>query len=76
MLDSYGLSREYDSYTCYPIDYYVWKRNGIPMVTLGLIDDMPHANYAEESRISYDDFMCRFSMDPDGSRRYMGKKIK
>ncbi len=76
VLDSYGLSREYDSYTCYPIDYYVWKRNGIPMVTLGLIDDMPHANYAEESRISYDDFMCRFSMDPDGSRRYMGKKIK
>ena len=76
VLNSYGLSREYDSYTCYPIDYYVWKRNGVPMLTLGLINDMPHANYAEESRISYDDFMCRFSMDPDGSRRYMGKKIK
>ena len=30
------------------------------MLTLGLVDDMPHANYAEESRIAYDDFLCRF----------------
>lgn len=75
VLNSYQLSMEFDSYTCYPIEYYVWKKGGIPMLTVGLIHNMPHANYAEESRIVYDDFMCRFSMDSDGTRRYMGKKI-
>ncbi len=68
-------SEGYDSYSCYPIDYFIWKRNGVPMFTLGLVDDMPHANYAEESRIVYEDFMCRFSKDPLGNRYYMQKKI-
>lgn len=75
VLDCYGLPKEYDSYECYPIQYHVWKKDGVPLLTLGLVDDMPHANYAEESRISYDDFMCRFSKDAEGNRYYMGKKI-
>lgn len=75
VLDAYGLPKDYDSYECYPIQYYVWKKNGVPLLTLGLVDDMPHANYAEESRISYDDFMCRFSKDSMGNRYYMGKKV-
>lgn len=45
------------------------------MLTLGLVDDMPHANYAEESRIAYDDFLCRFKKDAEGNRYYMGKKL-
>lgn len=26
------------------------------MVKIGIVDHMPHANYAEESRIAYDEF--------------------
>lgn len=75
VLDENEMELTCDTYECYPIEYFVWKKNGIPMLTLGLVDDMPHANYAEESRISYDDFFCRFKKDATGNRYYMGKKI-
>lgn len=76
VLKCYGLESQHDSYVCHPIEYHVWRKNGVPMLTLGLVENMPHANYPEESRISYDDFMCRFSMDADGVRRYMGRRIE
>lgn len=76
VLKSYNLELQHDSYVCYPIEYHVWRKNGVPMLTLGLVEDLPHANYPEESRISYDDFMCRFSMDANGMRRFMGRRIE
>lgn len=30
------------------------------MLTVGIVRDMPHANYLEESRISYDQFFSGF----------------
>ena len=76
VLEENEMEMEYDTYECYPIEYYIWRKNGVPMLTLGLVDDMPHANYAEESRISYDDFLCRFHKDASGKRYYMGREIK
>ena len=73
--DENELNLEYDTYECYPITYYIWRKKEVPMLTLGLVDDMPHANYAEESRISYDDFLCRFKKDASGERYYMGRKL-
>ena len=75
VLKENDMGMDYETYECYPITYFIWKKNGVPMLTLGLVDDMPHANYAEESRIAYDDFLCRFKKDAEGNRYYMGKKL-
>ncbi|CAK7033274.1 MAG: hypothetical protein ENTB_01880 [Enterocloster aldenensis] len=76
ILGQYGLEDAPARYCSYPIDYYVWNnREGVPLLTVGLIDDLPHANYAEESRITYDEFFAKFSKDEQGNRYYMGKKV-
>ena len=76
IIDEYELDKEVQSYSCFPIDYTVWNNSeGIPMLIVGLVNDMPHANYAEESWIAYDQFLCKFSKDENGNRYYMGSKI-
>ena len=76
MISEYKLMEDPRAYSCYPIDYTVWNNSdGVPMLMVGLIDDMPHANYAEESWIAYDQFLCKFSKDENGNRYYMGSKI-
>lgn len=56
------------------ITYYVFRNaKGTPMLTVGRVKDMPHANYPRESWISYDEFMSRFSRKEDGTLLYMGK---
>ena len=42
------------------------------MLKIGVVSDMPHANYAEESRIAYDEFFSKFSRS-DGKLKYMGR---
>lgn len=37
---------------------------------------MPHANYAEESRIAYDDFLCRFKKDAEETATIWEKNCK
>ena len=77
ILEEYRLKENPRQYTCAPIDYTVWEdEDGVPMLTVGLVNDMPHANYPEESWISFDQFLCKFSMDQDGKRYYMGVPIK
>lgn len=45
------------------------------MLVIGLVEDMPHANYPEESWISYDQFLCKFRKDASGNRYYLGRLI-
>ena len=76
IIDRFGLIPEPQSYSCKPIDYTVWRnQTGVPMLVIGLVNDMPHANYPEESWISYDQFLCKFRKDANGKRYYMNRPI-
>jgi len=76
ILEEYRLDPVPKQYSCPPVDYTVWEnRDHVPMLTVGLVNDMPHANYPEESWISYDQFLCKFRMSEHGVRYYMGRPI-
>ena len=73
IIESYGLEPEPYTYKCPPIQYFVWKnKKGTPMLKIGIVQNMPHANYAEESRIAYDEFFSKFSK-AGGKLKYMGR---
>lgn len=77
VLSKYHLQDEPEQYCCYPIDYYVWRnQHGVPMLKIGLVEDLPHANYPEQSWISYDQFLCKFRKDQNDKRYYMGQQIQ
>ena len=59
-------------YTCGEISYYVYlNKKKVPMLTVGTVRDMSHANYPGESWASWDQFMSKFSK-VDGKLLYMG----
>lgn len=71
--ESYQLEESPAVYQCEPITYYVWRNaKGTPMLKVGIVQDMPHANYAEESRLSFDEFLSKFKRR-DGKLLYMGR---
>lgn len=75
VMKSYGLNETPLRYTCGEIDYYVYRNaKNVPMLTVGSVKDMSHANYPKESWIAYDEFMCRFSRREDGTLLYMGEE--
>ena len=45
------------------------------MLVVGVVSNMVHANYPEESWIAYDQFLCQFSKDEEGNICYRGKKV-
>ena len=60
-----------------PITWYSYPNSqGVPMFTVGIVDKMVHANYPEESWISYDQFFCNFMRDEDGTVCYRGKRVQ
>ena len=71
----YGLDEEPLQYTCGEISYFVFlNRNRVPMLTVGRVSGMTHANYPRESWIAYDEFLSKFSKTEDGKLLYMGKE--
>ena len=72
----YGLDEEPLQYTCGEISYFVFlNRNRVPMLTVGRVSGMTHANYPRESWIAYDEFLSKFSKTEDGKLLYMGKPV-
>lgn len=72
LIREYRLNDTPKQYTCTPIHYYIWENQlGTPMLKIGIVHDMPHANYAEESRIAYDEYFSRFSR-VNGTLLYLG----
>jgi hypothetical protein len=73
----YGLKSEnIQSWSCPPITWYGFPNaSGVPMLTVGVVNNMVHANYPEESWISYDQFMCKFRRDADGTLFYQGNPV-
>lgn len=67
-------SLEYGEYSVGGRRYKVHTdRQGIPMLTVCTVDDMPHAVYPSESFEAYE-FFCQFSRI-DGELYYMGRKV-
>ena len=74
LMKLYGLSETPRRYVCGEISYYVYcNAKGTPMLTVGSVKGMTHANYPRESWIAYDEFLCRFSKTEDGTLLYMGE---
>ncbi len=74
LIKLYGLDKEPASYSCGEITYYIYRnKKRVPMLTIGRVANMPHANYPGESWISYDEFFARFSRAEDGTLLYMGE---
>ena len=74
LIQLYKLESDPSTYQVGEITYFVFRNaKGTPMLTVGRVADMPHANYPRESWIAYDEFMSKFSRAEDGTLLYMGK---
>lgn len=71
----YQLNKVPKRYQCGEISYYVYlNQKKVPMLTVGTVRDMSHANYPRESWIAYDEFFAKFSKKSDGTLLYMGEE--
>ncbi len=60
----------------YPITWYAFPdTQGVPMLVVGKVHNMVHANYPEETWISYDQFLSQFTKDNEGNTYYRGRRI-
>ena len=77
-LERYSLDRaDMQTWSSEPITWYCYPdKQGVPMLTVGVVDGMAHANYPEESWISYDQFLCQFSKDEQGRLCYRGNIVR
>ena len=72
LMKIYDLDEKPLKYTCGEISYYVYLNSRkVPMLTVGTVRDMSHANYPGESWTSWDQFMSKFSKI-NGKLLYMG----
>jgi len=75
LIKIYQLDKEPRRYVCGEISYYVYlNKKRVPLLVVGVVKDMTHANYPRESWISYDEFLCKFSRREDGTLLYMGEE--
>ena len=71
----YDLDETPCRYQCGEISYYVYlNQKKTPMLTVGTVKEMSHANYPQESWTTYDGFLSRFSKKADGTLLYMGNE--
>lgn len=74
LMKLYSLSETPRRYTCGEISYFVYPNaKGTPMLIVGSVKGMTHANYPRESWIAYDEFLSKFSKTEDGTLLYMGE---
>lgn len=77
LMKLYKLNETPRRYKCGEISYYVYmNKQNVPMLTVGTVKDMSHANYPRESWIAYDEFFSRFSKTKDGKLLYMGEEVQ
>jgi len=71
----YQLDKTPCQYTCGEIHYYVYRNSKrVPLLIVGTVKQMSHANYPRESWIAYDEFLSKFSRREDGTLLYMGEE--
>lgn len=77
LMKLYQLDETPKRYQCGEISYYVYtNQQNIPMLTVGTVKEMSHANYPRESWIAYDEFFSKFSKTEDGTLLYMGETVR
>ncbi len=76
-IEKYGCDiHDVESWETYPITWWCYRnKERVPMLTVGHVYDMVHANYPEESRISFDQFFAQFRKGSDGTLYYRGKAV-
>ena len=75
LMKLYQLDEQPRRYTCGEISYYVYlNTKRVPLLIVGTVKEMSHANYPRESWIAYDEFMSKFSRTADGTLLYMGEE--
>lgn len=76
LISLYGLDDKPRQYTCGEISYFVYlNKNRVPMLIVGRVAGMTHANYPRESWIAYDQFLSRYSKQENGTLLYMGEPV-
>lgn len=66
-----------DTWETYPITWYSYpNKQGIPMFVAGVVDHMVHANFSEETWISYDQYLAKFTRGENGELYYCGKLVE
>jgi len=76
LMKIYHLDETPRRYQCGEISYYVYmNKQNVPMLTVGTVKGMSHANYPKESWIAYDEFFSKFSKKEDGTLQYMGEPV-
>lgn len=76
LITLYELKDKPLQYVCGEVSYYVYlNKNRVPMLIVGRVAGMTHANYPRESWIAYDQFMAKFSKLEDGTLLYMGVPV-
>ncbi|MDO4414438.1 MAG: PHB depolymerase family esterase [Erysipelotrichaceae bacterium] len=66
-----------DTWTTEPITWCGFRNEaGVPLVVIGRVSDMIHANYPELSWISYDQFLSQFTKDENGEVYFRGHKVE
>ncbi len=76
LMKLYQLDEKPRRYNCGEISWYVYlNAKRVPMLTVGTVKGMSHANYPRESWIAYDEFLSKFSRRIDGTLLYMGEEI-
>jgi len=76
-IEKYGCDcQDVETWETYPITWWCYRnKEHVPMLTVGRVFNMVHANYPEESRISFDQFFSQFWKDSDGTLYYRGKAV-
>ena len=76
-LETYHLDpANVETWKTEPITWYDFPDTQVvPMVVIGRVDNMVHANYPEESWISYDQFLSQFHRSEDGTLYYRGRPV-
>ena len=76
LMDLYHLDKTPLRYKVGEITYNVYMNpDQVPLLIVGTVKGMPHANYPRMSWISYDEYLSKFSKDADGTLYYMGRKV-
>ena len=76
MMEVYHLDPKPMEYSSGEIHFYVYRNaQKVPMLTVGKVAGMSHAIYPRESWLMYDEFMCKFTRQSDGTLLYMGEKV-
>lgn len=76
LIRMYHLHEKPKTYSCGEVQYYIYHNpQKVPMLVVGTVKNMSHANYPRESWIAYDQFLVKFSKMKDGTLLYLGEQI-